>query len=154
ALNALAAALYGFAPQGGDLLARLAALGAERPLRFFTVVVAASALDYVPLAVLFTPWEWSQFGPFGSQLSRPLHYAVFFFLGLGAGAYGIEGGLLDVNGLLARRWLVWSAAAVAGFLTWIVPTAVIVENEGTTIPGLQVVADVGFVIACATACFS
>jgi surface polysaccharide O-acyltransferase-like enzyme len=30
---------------------------------------------------------------------------------------------------------------------------VTVANEGATFPGLQVVADVGFVIACATACF-
>jgi hypothetical protein len=152
-LNALAAAVFRYVPQAGELLARLAASAGERPGRYFLGLAAASAVAYVPLAVIFTPWEWTQFGPFGFQLSRPLHYGVYFFAGLGIGAYGIERGLLSSEGLLARRWAAWLAAAGGGFLLWIVPTALVMEDWGKTIPGLQIVAHFGWVISCATGCF-
>jgi Acyltransferase family len=152
-LNILAAGLFWLAPGGGEMLGRLSATAGEHPGRFFVGLAAASAVAYVPLAVLFTPWEWSQFGPFGFQLSRPLHYAVYFFAGVGVGAHGIERGLLSVDGMLARRWAVWLGAACAGFLLWILPTAATMEDWGKNLPGMQLAADFGFVISCATACF-
>jgi glucans biosynthesis protein C len=153
ALNAAAAAVYRFAPQVGELLGRLAAAARDRPGRALLAVAAASALGYVPLALLFSPWRWEQFGPFGLQLSRPLHYAVYFFVGVGAGAYGIDRGLLDIRGALAQRWTFWLAAAAIGFLAWVVPTAVIVQGQDNVPSGLPIVAAIGFAIACATACF-
>jgi hypothetical protein len=97
-------------PGYGERLGRLAAGAGAHPARFFLGLVTASALAYVPLAIAFTPWEWLQFGPFSFQLSRPLHNAVYFFAGVGVGAYGIERGLLDPNGALARHWARWLAA--------------------------------------------
>jgi glucan biosynthesis protein C len=152
-LTMLAAGLFWLAPKGGEMLGRLAASAGERPGRFFVGLAAASAVAYVPLAVLFTPWEWSQLGPFGFQLSRPLHYAVYFFAGVGIGAHGIERGLLSADGMLARRWAIWLGAAFAGFLLWILPTAATMEEWGKNWPGMQIAADFGFVISCATACF-
>ena len=49
-----------------------------------------------------TPWDWVQFGPFAFQPSFALVYVVYFFAGLGVGAYGLEQGLLGSDGMLAR----------------------------------------------------
>jgi hypothetical protein len=150
-LNAAAVGVYAFAPQWGDVLGRLAAIGGERPSRFFAGLVIASAIAYVPLAIAFTPWEWVERGPFSLQLCRPLHYAVYFFAGLGVGAYGIEKGLLAADGELARRWGAWLAAAFATFLLWMGATALTFGRDAVPL-WLQVIADLGFVLCCASSC--
>ena len=152
-LNLAAAGIGRFVPGWGELLGRLASSGSAHPSRFFSGLVIASALAYVPLAIAFTPWKWSQFGPFALQLCRPLHYAVYFFAGLGVGAYGLENGLLARDGVLARRWAVWLAAALAAFVLWISPTALIVGDRDAAPLGLQFIADIGFVLCCASSCF-
>jgi glucans biosynthesis protein C len=152
ALNIVAAAIHRSAPSWETLLAKMASLGAH-PSRFFAILLTASALAYVPLAIAFTPWQWLQFGPFGLQLSRPLHYAVYFFVGLGIGIYGIENGLLASDGLLARRWATWLLAACAAFLLWTAPTALIFEHRDAAPLGLQISADLGFVLSCGSSSF-
>jgi glucans biosynthesis protein C len=151
-LNIAAAGVHRLAPGWETLLGKMASLGAH-PIRYFTGLVIASALAYVPLAIAFTPWRWLQLGPFGLQLSRPLHYAVYFFAGLGIGIYGMENGLLAPNGLLARRWAVWLVAAFAAFLLWVAPTALILKLRGVAPLGLQISADLGFVLSCAGSSF-
>jgi surface polysaccharide O-acyltransferase-like enzyme len=47
----------------------------------------------------------------------------------------------------------WVIGAAAAFLLWIIPTALIVK-ETLTVPGLQLVADLGFVLSAASACFA
>jgi hypothetical protein len=152
ALNIVAAGVHRSAPGWETLLGKMASFGAH-PGRFFVGLLTASALAYVPLAIAFTPWQWLQLGPFGLQLSRPLHYAVYFFVGVGAGIYGIENGLLAPDGLLARRWAMWLLAALAAFLLWIAPTALIFELQDAAPLGLQIGADLGFVLSCASSCF-
>jgi len=151
-LDIAAAGLHRLAPGWETLVGKVASLGAH-PSRFFASLVIASALAYVPLAMAFTPWEWLQLGPFALQLSRPLHYAVYFFAGLGIGIYGIENGLLASEGLLARRWYMWLLAAFAAFLLWITPTALIFELRDAAPFGLQIIADLGFVLSCASSSF-
>jgi glucans biosynthesis protein C len=151
-LNIAAAGVYAFAPRFGDILGRLAASGGERPGRLFAGLAIASAVAYVPLAIAFTPWEWVERGPFALQLCRPLHYAVYFFAGLGVGAYGIDKGLLAADGMLARRWARWLAAASATFLLWIGATALTFGREVVPL-WLQIIADLGFVLCCASSCF-
>jgi hypothetical protein len=151
-LNIAAAGVHRLAPGWGALLGKIASLGAH-PSRLFAGLAIASALLYVPLAIAFTPWEWLQLGPFALQLSRPLHYAVYFFAGLGVGIYGIENGLLASDGLLARRWAMWLAAAFAAFLLWITPTAMIFELRDEAPLRLQIIADLGFVLSCASSSF-
>jgi glucans biosynthesis protein C len=151
-LNIAAAGIHRFVPGWETLLARTASIGAN-PGRFFAGLVTASALAYVPLAIAFTPWEWSQLGPFGLQLSRPLHYAVYFFAGIAVGSYGRENGLLAPDGLLARRWAMWLMAAFLAFLLWIAPTALIFEHRDAPRLGLQLSADLGFVLSCACSSF-
>jgi glucans biosynthesis protein C len=153
ALNIVAAALFRFVPNWGGFLRRLSASARAHPGRYFAGLVTASALAYLPLAAAFTPWEWGQVGPFGLQLSRPLHYLVYFFAGVGIGAYGLERGLLAADGMLARRWGAWSAAALAAFLLWIGATALTMTAWGGALPALQMLANLAFVLSCATGCF-
>src|SRR6185436_5227139 len=77
ALNVLAAALHAAAPQITERLGRLAASAHDRPLRFFIGLVAVSALVYVPLALIYSPWAWTNTGLLSFQTSRPLHYLVY-----------------------------------------------------------------------------
>ena len=148
--NIAAAALFWLAPRAGESLARLSAK--VDPGRFFIALVAVSALAYIPLAAVFAPWQWVQFGPFALQPSFAPQYAIYFFAGLGVGALGLAEGLLEADGTLARQWLRWLAGTAAAFLLWIVPTALIFE--GTSLPGLQIVADLGFVLCAASACLA
>ena len=150
----MAAALHRFAPGLGSLLIRLSSAGETYPARYFAGFVFASALAYVPLALAFTPQAWFQQGPLAFQLSRPLHYALYFFAGLRLGAGGVERGLLAADGPLVRRWPVWIIAAAASLFAWMGLTGLTMA-EGASAPlGLQILADLSFVIACFASCFA
>jgi peptidoglycan/LPS O-acetylase OafA/YrhL len=154
ALNIAAAALYWLAPRSGEFLGRLAVEAEAHPGRFFLALVGVSSLAYVPLAAVFEPWRWMQFGPFAFQPSLAPQYVIYFFAGLGIGAHGLEHGLLGADAMLARRWALWLVGAAAAFLLWLGPTALIVQAQGAVPPGLQILADLGFVLSSATACFA
>jgi surface polysaccharide O-acyltransferase-like enzyme len=114
AFDCIAAALLALIPKWGQTLGR-ALSGISRPAVFFALLVALSALAYIPLALIYSPFYWFSFGPFYVQASRPLHYLVYFFIGAGVGAYGFERGLLAPEGKLARRWILWCVAALVAF---------------------------------------
>jgi glucans biosynthesis protein C len=118
ALTAIAVALDRLAPQWLDALSRLAARLGDRPLVLFVALVAVSTLAYVPLALAFSPWNWSSVGPFAVQLSRPLAYLVYFFTGFALGSQGFDRGLLQSDGALSRHWLHLVVAAIATMATW------------------------------------
>jgi surface polysaccharide O-acyltransferase-like enzyme len=117
-LGALAALLHAFAPRSLQALSHAAEKYGERTLAFFIGLTALSILAYVPLALAFSPWEWILLGPFSFQLSRPLHYLLYFFAGFAVGYHGIDRGILRIDGSLARHWPAWLAAAVASFAAW------------------------------------
>jgi peptidoglycan/LPS O-acetylase OafA/YrhL len=131
---------------------RLAALSAEagaHPVRFAAGLFAFAALAYLPLSMIYKPWDWVTFGPLAFQPSFVAPYAVFYLAGVSVSAHGFERGLLQVDGMLARRWVRWLMAAIAAFLLWIIPTALVVKDVAA-LPGLQLVADLGSVLASAT----
>jgi glucan biosynthesis protein C len=153
AMNLLVAALHRAAPRAGEAFAAFGAWAARHPLRFAASLLAASAVSYVPLALIYSPWTWLQFGPFSFQHCRPLHYAVYFFAGMALGAQGLDRGLLSADGILAQRWRLMLGAAVAGFLLWILPMALIMEYNDAPPPfALRLLADIGFVFGCAGGC--
>jgi peptidoglycan/LPS O-acetylase OafA/YrhL len=152
ALNVLAAAMHRFVPDWPASFKRLAASARNHPVWFFAALVAVSALAYVPLALIHSPWTWANYGPFSFQLSRPLHYLVYFFAGMVIGAYGLDRGLLACDGALARNWVGWLAAAIAGFVLWAAPTS-LTMGEGPAPFGMPLASAIGFVIACAAGCF-
>jgi fucose 4-O-acetylase-like acetyltransferase len=152
ALNLGAAALYLLVPRAGEVLGRLSAGAAERPGRYFFLILIISCLAYLPLALKFRPWEWSAFGPFSFQPGRMLHYAVYFFAGVGVGAHGLDRGLLQPDGMLARRWSLWSGVAVAAFALWMLATALNLQGQG--LPHGEIIAETAFALSSATACFA
>jgi glucan biosynthesis protein C len=152
ALNLLAAVLYRYAPGVTARLGRLAATARERPLRFVAGLVAASAVAYVPLALIYTPWDWTNAGPVAWQLSRPLHYLVYFFAGYAVGAYGLDRGLLSTDGPLARHWVAWLAAACGGWVLWALPTSLTLDGREAPLI-VHAAGAFGYTIACAAGCF-
>ncbi len=111
----VAAALYRLWPDWGERVAKLANGAAERPLRFCLIVTAISGAVYMPLALGFGAYDWWHVGFLWVQKSRALHYAAYFFLGAGAGAYGLRRGLLARDGALARHWRGWGLAGLVAF---------------------------------------
>ena len=151
ALNFVAAGLHFIAPNAIPALGRWSAAADKSPARYFGVLLAVSAIAYVPLAIAFTPWAWSNSGLFAVQWCRPLLYAVYFFAGVGIGGAGIERGLVAVDGILARRWTYALAAALASLFLWMGLTALTMPHGASL--GVEIAADLSFVPACAAGCF-
>ncbi|MDE2378308.1 acyltransferase [Bradyrhizobium sp.] len=148
AFDLVAAGLYGFAHLSGDVLVRsIGRLGA-RPASFVIALTLASAIAYVPPALVFGPWDWFQFGPFSFQFCRPLHYFVYFLAGAGVGAHGIDRGLLAPDGWLAKRWAATGIAALVSFMLWLVTVGLAMTQDGP--PGaVQLLQALSFVPCCA-----
>jgi surface polysaccharide O-acyltransferase-like enzyme len=150
-LNVIASVAHSIAPDALPTLGRWSIAAGTRVAPYFAVLVAASALLYVPLAVAYTPWTWSDTGLFAVQLCRPLHYAVYFFAGVGIGAGGINRGLLAVDGALARRWGLWLAAALVSLRLWMGLTSLTLNGRASMVT--TVAADFSYVLACGAGCF-
>jgi len=152
AFNILAVAMHRFVPGWDQRLVRPVAYAGGNPLRFFVVLVAISALAYVPLVLAYSPFTWTNIGPISFQLSRPLHYLVYFLGGLAVGTYGLERSVLASDGVLARRWAAWLATAFVGFLLWAAPTSVTMSDWNNAPLIAKLAAGMGFVVACAAGC--
>jgi len=150
----MAAALHRFAPSLGGLLIRVSSIAEVRPARYLVGFVFVSVLAYVPLAIAFTPAAWFQQGPFAFQISRPLHYALYFFAGVGLGADGVERGLLAAGGPLVRQWPLWVIAASISLVTWMGLAGLTMAQGASFSLGLQIPADLSFVLACFASCFA
>jgi hypothetical protein len=151
ALNFIAAGAHFIAPNAIPALGRWSAAADKAPARYFGVLLVVSAMAYVPLAIAFTPWAWSNSGLFAVQLCRPLLYAVYFFAGVGIGGAGIEHGLIAVGGILAQRWTYALAAALVSLFLWMGLTALTMPHGASL--GVEIAADLSFVPACAAGCF-
>ena len=72
--NLAAALVYQLSRNAGDVLP----LRSVCPRRFVIVLLLASAVAYVPLALMFTPWRWTQFGRSGfSSAGRCTMRSIF-----------------------------------------------------------------------------
>ena len=152
AFSFLAAALHrAIAGWEQRLAAPLSAVAAG-PGKFLIALLTASALAYVPLVLIFSPFEWTSVGPVSFQLSRPLHYLVYFLAGMALGTIGMDRGLLDCDGALARRWPAWLGAALVGFPLWAAPTAMTMADWAAAPAIAKLTAGIGFVVACAAGC--
>jgi acyltransferase-like protein len=152
-LNVLAAAMHRFVPAWTDRLGRLAEAVRDQPVRFLLILSCASAIAYIPLALVYLPWEWTHASLFSFQVSRPLHYLVYFFAGFAIGARPLDRGLLACDGPLAQRWLAWLGVGLIGFGLWAAPTSTTLDDPNAPLP-LQLVAGIGYVLACASGCFA
>jgi surface polysaccharide O-acyltransferase-like enzyme len=150
AYNLVAVALYAATARWHDRLAA-GALRA-RPAAVFAVLLVASALAYVPLAVTRGALSWTSIGPFSFQTSRVVHYAVYFVAGIAIGAAGIDRGLVTAGGRLAARWRAWAVAALAAFGVAVVLSGLDFAARGTG--PWHVASSFGYVVACAALCFA
>ena len=89
--------------------------------------------------------------PFFVQTSRLLHYAVYFFAGLGLGVCGADRGLLAADGKLARRWPLWLLASFGAFVVAIAMLLTILSTLSTGGPSKVLLAagHSAFVLSCA-----
>jgi hypothetical protein len=150
AFDLAAAAVYQFARASGDALGRAAGRIGARPAAFVTALMAVSALAYVPLTLAFTPWTWFQMGPFAFQLCRPLLYGVYFFVGVGVGAHGVERGLLAPGGWLAHYWRAAGWLALAAFAFWL--TFAGIASSGSSSRAVWILEAISYVPCCASGC--
>jgi glucans biosynthesis protein C len=150
ALNFAVVGLHRIAPHAIESVGRWSAALGQRPFLYLATLIAISAVAYVPMALAFTPWAWSDSGPLAVQFCRPLLYAVYFFAGVGIGAGGIDDGLVAADGALARRWWLWLAAALAALFIWMGVTSLTLEGPAPI--SIQIASDFGFVLACAAGC--
>jgi peptidoglycan/LPS O-acetylase OafA/YrhL len=149
-LSALAAGLHAIAPRLLAALGRLAGRFADRPLSFVVGLVVTSFAAYVPLAMVFSAWDWTYLGPFSFQLSRPLHYTVYFFAGFGTGGYGYDQDILRYDGPLVRRWPLLVTAAISSFGAWGGLTFLTLPDWDASPVAYRLMAASAFPIACAS----
>ena len=123
-----------------------------RPATVFALLLAVSALAYVPMALNFGPLAWTGVGPFVFQTSRLLHYAVYFLAGIIIGAHGVESGLLAPHGPLAKRWLLWPVSSLLAFALAVAVTIAALTHP--TAPLWNTASALSFVLSCATSSFA
>ena len=152
AFDAVAAAVFTLRPSWAETLGRRLSAVTARPILSFAVLVAATALAYLPTAAVVSPLHWTELGPFAFQTSRIFHYAVYFFAGIVIGAQGLDRGLLAAGGRLARRWPLWGGGALVAY-AFAVVTAIAAFAEGAG-AAVRTAANLGFVVSCAAACFA
>jgi peptidoglycan/LPS O-acetylase OafA/YrhL len=152
ALGGAAAVAYRVAPRWGERLGRWTGGLSQRPVVYLLALCAVSAAAYLPLAGHFRPETWVDFGPFWIQIGRALHYAVYFAAGVGLGAHGLDRGLLDPAGRLARRWPLWSLSAALTFALAVAAFLKIIGSFATGGPSLALstFGNFTFVLCCAT----
>ena len=154
ALDFCAAAIYKLAAGGGGPVARVIEKVTQRPRTLFVVLVAITALTYLPLSALYSPWYWAQIGPFDVQATFAPQYAIYFLVGLAVGAQGFDRGLFDEAGTPVRRWPLWTVGAFAAFFLWIIPAALISKVPNVPVKALNVIGDLGLVLFAAATCFA
>jgi hypothetical protein len=119
AFDLVASLLFLVSPGFIDPINRLSLRGCERPAAFYAVMLAVTALLYIPGRVYWGPGSWFEFGPFSVQHGRVLLYATYFFCGAGIGAQYLDRGLLSVDGRLAKSGWGWIIMALVPYcLMW------------------------------------
>jgi surface polysaccharide O-acyltransferase-like enzyme len=105
------------------------------------------------MALAFSPISWTTFGPFTFQTSRLFHYAAYFLIAVGLGAFGLDRELFAHDDKLAKRWPRWLAFALSAF---VVQTAIalIAISTRTAILFWTALASFTFVIGCAAISFA
>ena len=124
AMTMVVAAVYAFAPFAFNALAAVAADARSRPQRFLLALGGAAVLAYLPLALIYGPFDWFVKGLFSFQKSRPLLYFVFFLAGIAVGAAGLGEGLLAPDAALARGWRRLAVLSPLMLFAWMALTGV------------------------------
>jgi peptidoglycan/LPS O-acetylase OafA/YrhL len=152
AFDLVAAGLYAVWPAAGSTIGRASGV-LQRPVVAFVTLFVASACAYIALERVFGAMAWATFGPFSIQSSRVLHYFVYFMFGVGAGAVGFTGGVLEPGGPLAKRWLLWLNVAGLAFGLSAAATIVALSLKAVSLP-LALLCDAVYAFASAALSFA
>ena len=109
-----------------------------------TLTVAA-ILAYLPLTLIYGPFDWIETGLFSVQKSRPLLYGVYFFAGAAVGAAGLGGGLLAPDAVLVRRWRRLAALSPLMLFLWMGLTGVTLSFPGFAPLTMRVLSGLAYV---------
>jgi surface polysaccharide O-acyltransferase-like enzyme len=122
AFDAIAAAVWSFAPRLIGALGQLIVAVRNRPMTAFSGFLVVSIATYLPMHLAFGDISWLELGrfPLPIQTSRILLYAAYFLVGVGIGAVDLRTGILADNGELARRWPVWLGLALVFYVAILV----------------------------------
>jgi surface polysaccharide O-acyltransferase-like enzyme len=122
AFDAVAAAVWSFAPRLIGALGQLIVAVRNRPMTAFSGFLVVSIATYLPMHLAFGDISWLELGrfPLPIQTSRILLYAAYFLVGVGIGAVDLRTGILADNGELARRWPVWLGLALVFYVAILV----------------------------------
>lgn len=143
AFDCLAALLYVSAREAMELAGRWWVKLGERPAMLYAALAVLSIVAYGPMAERFGSIRWFNWGPFTVQASRVQLYCLYFLAGVAAGVKGSGVGLLEPMGRLARRWWVWTLAAIVAF-----GLEIVCLISGRLIAGMGM-----FVLSCAASSF-
>lgn len=114
AFDVLAVLVLAIVP--GRALGRSSANADQRPFAYVAGLIVVSGAGFLAMNLYLGYDRWVHWGPFFVQAGRVLHYGVYFFAGIGVGAFGLDRGLLDTSGRLARRWWLWLLGGFVGFV--------------------------------------
>jgi surface polysaccharide O-acyltransferase-like enzyme len=116
-LDAIAALLWAVAPRTIETLGQFIDALRGRPVTAFAGFLAFSIIIYLPMRLIFGDSAWLVPGhyPLPIQTSRIFLYAGYFLIGVGTGEAGLKAGMLAEHGMLAKRWRLWLAWAIAGY---------------------------------------
>ncbi|MGA2526027.1 MAG: acyltransferase [Smithellaceae bacterium] len=150
-----AALLHRYKPDLLISLSQRSAVAVKRPGLFYAVLVAASAIVYIPSLLIFGNGLWiSLGGPLVFQASRFLHYTVYFFAGVVVGVHCVNRSLLSEEELLAKRWKFWIIAALAIFLVVVVlQVALFQRPSGLSLAARQSIYGLAVVLSCSATAF-
>jgi hypothetical protein len=149
ALDVCALAIFRFRPDKIEALVRWGNLVRSTPMSFFVTLVAISLVLYLPLARVFTPWDWREFGPFSLQPLLAPQYVLYFFAGVVVGAADLDKGLLCADSALTLHARRWALAALVCFVLWLAAMGVVTQRGPA--PVVQFFADIIAVLYAATA---
>jgi glucans biosynthesis protein C len=141
----------------GERLVRYSRKALDFPGRYCVALAAMSVLAYVPFATIFNPWDLDQIGPFAFFPSRTAHFVVYFFAGIVVGMGGVDDGLLRTDGMLSRRWAAWWGVTLAGWVAWMLLTALSMDGAPLGVgplPHIDIVAHLVMALASVTGCFA
>jgi hypothetical protein len=128
--DVLVVLLHKFCPWGIEALGRLCSGSARAPARFYFGLIGAAVVVYLALGLSYGPRLWLTTLSY-EQLSRALLFLMYFFAGVGIGAWGLGRGLLAPDGQLVRRWPIWLGASAGLFVLYLF-CVVQLESQGSS----------------------
>jgi surface polysaccharide O-acyltransferase-like enzyme len=153
AYDLIFAGVFLLIPSSAEALAQFATRSSVSGRRCFVLLLVFSAAAYIPLALIFGPWNWIYFGPTAIQPDRVLLYGIYFLAGAGIGAYGLQNGLLSTDGPLAHRWHVWLVATAGSFMLWMICMAPLRDGDSGMLLNFAAYFAVALLVTSACFCF-